>query len=181
MKRTAHIQLMAGYNQWMNARLYEATPRLTQAELLAERKAFFGSIIGTLNHLVVADIIWLKRFAAHPAAYPELDILNLFPLPAVLDHTISLDLEQLRNHRAMLDATIVTWANAIEEDQLDQVLHYKNTKGASHQKHFFSLLMHFFNHQTHHRGQVSTLLFQANIDIGVTDLLAMIPNAEVAE
>ena len=66
MERLEHIQLMAAYNQWMNDKLCAAARTLPADELKADRKAFFGSILGTLNHLIVADIIWLKRFARHP-------------------------------------------------------------------------------------------------------------------
>ncbi|MCF5173611.1 DinB family protein, partial [Pseudomonas canadensis] len=69
MNRTEHIALMANYNQWMNRKLYDAALTLTDAELARDRRAFFGSILGTLNHLALGDTVWLKRFAQHPAGY----------------------------------------------------------------------------------------------------------------
>ncbi len=71
---------------------------------------------------------------------------------------------------------VTEWAGALAETDLDHPLHYANMKGATTARNFFSLVMHFFNHQTHHRGQVTTLLSQTGIDIGVTDLLALIPD-----
>lgn len=68
MELQPHFALMAFYNQWMNAKVYDAASKLTAAELNEERGAFFGSIFGTLNHIVVADTIWLKRFATHPSS-----------------------------------------------------------------------------------------------------------------
>lgn len=64
----------------------------------------------------------------------------------------------------------------MKEEDLDFVLAYTNMKGQDAQKNYFSLVMHFFNHQTHHRGQATTLLTQANVDMGITDLLAIIPD-----
>ncbi|MEC8081230.1 MAG: DinB family protein, partial [Pseudomonadota bacterium] len=64
----AHFELLATYNQWMNNKVYEAALRLENTELTKDRGAFFGSILGTLNHIYVGDIIWLKRFSSHPTS-----------------------------------------------------------------------------------------------------------------
>lgn len=180
MSRTTHICLMAEYNEWMNARLYEAAINLPIEKLNANRKAFFGSILGTLNHLVVADTIWLKRFAAHPANYVALDMIRDLPTPTSLDQMLFTDIQSLSEHRKSLDQAIIEWVHSIDEHDLDYVLSYSNMKGIPAQKNFFSLVMHFFNHQTHHRGQATTLLSQVGVDVGVTDLLALIPNETVA-
>lgn len=168
--------LMASYNQWMNARLYEAAGKLSAQELAADRKAFFGSIIGTLNHIAVADTIWLQRFAMHPSNHAALDAVRQMPVPGSLDTILFKDIGAMARHRIMLDEVISRWAAALTEADLQHVLHYKNIKGVAAQKRFASLLVHFFNHQTHHRGQAATLLSQAAQDLGVTDLLALIPN-----
>ena len=73
MGRCSHVVLMASYNEWMNARLYEAAGKLPAPELAADRGAFFKSVLGTLNHIVVADTAWLQRFATHPARYATLE------------------------------------------------------------------------------------------------------------
>jgi uncharacterized damage-inducible protein DinB len=161
---------MASYNASMNSSLYQAARKLPAATLAADKKAFFRSILGTLNHLVNADVIWLKRFAAHPANYPQLDPIRALPSPAALDAIGFGDIDSLWERRRWLDELISTWTAAIPEADLDHTLHYENSRGKA-DKNFFSLLMHFFNHQTHHRGQASTLLSQEGIDIGVTDLL----------
>lgn len=142
MSLLSHVRLMASYNAWMNGRLYEAARQLPAEALSRDRKAFFDSILGTLNHLVVADTIWLKRFASHPADHEALDPLCTLSLPDTLDQVIFTDFAELAAHRQRL---------------------------------FFSLAMHFFNHQTHHRGQATALLNQAGVDMGVTDLLELIP------
>lgn len=177
MATLAHLRLLATYNAWMNARVYDAAARLTAQDLAADRGAFFGSILGTLNHLVVADTIWLKRFATHPAQHPPLEPLRQTAMPAALNQILFTELPALRAHRDHMDATISAWINGLTDADIRHVLHYANTKGVSAQKHFGTLLIHFFNHQTHHRGQASTLLMQAGQDIGVTDLLALIPDA----
>lgn len=176
MTTCSHIVLMASYNEWMNAKLYEAAGRLSPQDLAADRKAFFRSILGTLNHIVVADTAWLKRFATHPAGFRSLDPVRQLPLPVSLDQILFEDFGALLAHRKMLDEVIKRWAGELAEADLEHVLHYANMKGIAAQKRLVSLVMHFFNHQTHHRGQATALLHQAGQDVGVTDLLALIPN-----
>ena len=176
MTTPAQAVLMAGYNEWMNAKLYDAAAILSAEELARNRGAFFGSVIGTLNHLVVTDTMWLKRFAAHPSNPKALAPIRALPQPTALNEIVFTDLAKLAERRKVIDAAIKAWAAGLTQADLDHVLHYANTKGVKSQKKFSSLVMHFFNHQTHHRGQATTLLFQAGQDVGVTDLLALIPN-----
>lgn len=173
-----HFKLLASYNQWMNEKVYEAASQLGEDELLADRGAFFGSIVGTLNHLVVGDTIWLKRFATHPVCREVLNPIADLPTPTALNQLLFTDLVRLREHRQWLDTLICDWVAGLSEDDLDYVLSYRNIKGVPFKKPLSQLMLHFFNHQTHHRGQVSTLLSQAGVDIGVTDLLALIPNED---
>lgn len=175
-----HIQLMSQYNQWMNDKVSKATAHLSEEKLLADKGAFFGSILDTLNHLVVADIIWLKRFSTHPTHHSALDSIREIAQPTSLDQILHPRFSDLTAERKKLDETIISWCNQLTESDLQHNLFYKNMKNQPAVKVFGSLLLHFFNHQTHHRGQVTTLLSQEGIDVGITDLLALIPNeAEV--
>lgn len=135
----------------------------------------FGSILGTLNHILVGDTIWLKRFATHPSCLNSLREVADLQSPESLDQVLFEDIGILSEQRIWLDRQIVNWIAGLSEGDLDFVLSYRNTKGVAANKRYSSLVLHFFNHQTHHRGQVSTLLSQAGMDVGVTDLLAQIP------
>ncbi|WP_300631627.1 DinB family protein [Pseudomonas sp.] len=174
MNRIEQIALMANYNQWMNRKVYEAAGTLTDAALVADRRAFFGSILGTLNHLALGDTVWLKRFAEHPAGFSALAPLSAITTPGDLKQLAFADIRELSAHRAWLDQLILNWADSLQEPDLDQHLRYHNMRGAAAEKPFFGLLVHFFNHQTHHRGQVTTLLSQAGVDVGDTDLVMLI-------
>lgn len=159
MPGCADIVLLAEYNAGMNRKLYDAAARPAPEALRADRKAFFGSLLGTMNHLVAADTIRLARFTLHPTAFRALDPLRGVAIPGNLTQSYGDEAE-------------------LREDDLAQALVYRNTRGQGFRKPFGSLLLHFFNHQTHHRGQASTLLTQAGVDIGVTDLLVSIPDAD---
>lgn len=170
------VALMADYNRWMNQRMYEAACSLPEAEVTRDRGAFFGSILHTLNHIAVGDTIWLHRFSQHPEMSVLQTELLKFPQPSSLRQEIGSSMDILRTYRQALDEVIVRWSCTITPEQLASTLTYRSMAGQPSSKIFSHLVQHFFNHQTHHRGQVSTLLFQAGVDVGVTDLLAVIPN-----
>ena len=174
VNRIEQIALMASYNQWMNRKVYDAAGKLSDAELALDRQAFFGSILGTLNHLALGDTVWLKRFALHPAGFTALEPLSAITTPQDLKQLAFNNLHELATRRAWLDQLIVDWSHSLQEPDLDHRLPYHNMRGMAADKNFYSLLIHFFNHQTHHRGQVTTLLTQAGQDVGDTDLLALI-------
>lgn len=175
MPTRGDIVLLASYNAAMNGKLYAAAAALPKDVLLADRGAFFGSIMGTLNHIVAGDTIWLRRFMGHPADFASLKPMAGMPAPTGLAYRYSDDLGTLREHRMRLDAIIDAMAAEVSDGDLTQPLSYRNSRG-DNRKNFGSLLLHFFNHQTHHRGQASTLLSQSGVDIGVTDLLEWIPD-----
>lgn len=168
------LRLLGGYNQWMNQKIYNAAAQLPTDELARDRGAFFGSLLGTLNHIIVADIIWLLRFSEHPAQHPALDEIRAQPKPQALAQILFDDFTALSMERNRLDGVIITWCGQLAASDLDHKLTYRNMKGETSVKNFGSLMLHFFNHQTHHRGQATTLLSQQGLDVGVTDLLALI-------
>ena len=170
-----NMQLMASYNQWMNQAIYKAVGELSRADLVADKGAFFGSVLGTLNHNLVADIIWLKRFADHFSELSSLDPVRTIQRPAALDALLFDDLGLLQSQRFDLDKLIIAMINEVTESMLNSALVYKNMKGIEHSQKFGFTLQHFFNHQTHHRGQITTLLSQMGVDVGVTDLITTIP------
>lgn len=177
MQLARHVQLMAEYNRWMNRKLYDACEQLSVEQISENRGAFFGSVLATLNHLLVGDIVWLKRFAV---AVPclSLEKMNAIEVPKALDAMLSSTLTELREKRDNLDEIILAFGYEVSENSLQLAMTYKNFQGVESTKMVFSLMMHLFNHQTHHRGQVTTLLSQFGVDIGVTDFAAMLPQVE---
>lgn len=174
----AHFELLSGYNQSMNEQLYHAARVLDDEQLNKDRGAFFGSISGTLNHILVGDTIWLKRFAQHPAGFSSLESIRALPSPTALSEILYSDFTELHRVRMVVDTIIQSFALEAREEDYAVALAYNNTKGEAFVKSFGFLVQHLFNHQTHHRGQVSTLLSQSGVDVGVTDLLMLIPDAD---
>jgi uncharacterized damage-inducible protein DinB len=154
-----YCQTMAAYNRWMNRSVYEAAARLPDAERKADRGAFFGSIHSTLNHLVWGDRIWLGRFNGR--SYPV----------GKVGEDLFADFGELREARLALDDDITEWAAGLDGDAVAGTLTWYSVIAQREMARPRALcIMQMFNHQTHHRGQVTTLLKQAGIDPGVTDL-----------
>ncbi len=172
-----HFELMARYNQWMNESIYEACSELDGSELTRDQGAFFSSILGTLNHILVGDTIWLKRFAEHPTNFRTLSTVKAAAKPESLCSILYTDFDELRDARYILDRTLIDFCDEVEVYDLSQPLVYCNMQGNKFEKRFGYLMQHFFNHQTHHRGQITTLLNQNDIEVAITDLLAVIPEA----
>ena len=170
-----NYRFLARYNRWMDLRLYDACEALSDEERKRQRGAFFGSIHHTLTHLVLADRMWLHRFALQQTSFAALSAAAL-ALPEGSDYTSELypDWRDLRQTRVALDDVIERWLSEMTPDFLTRTMHYANTKGVQRAHPAWQAMTHFFNHQTHHRGQVTTLLAQAGVDVGVTDVVALL-------
>ncbi len=170
---------MADYNYRMNEQIYRASDKLGKEELEKDAGAFFGSILGSLNHILVGDLLWLSRFENHSNDYVTLIKLNEYPKPQKLSDILYSEFPELYKVRKEIDLLIQYWVkNEIKETHFEQNLTYSNSKGIASSRNFGELVSHFFNHQTHHRGQISTLLYQFGYDVGVTDFLIDIPDEQ---
>jgi uncharacterized damage-inducible protein DinB len=154
----AHFQMMARYNRLANERLYECCARLSDDERKKNRQAFFKSIHGTLNHIMVGDRNWMTRFEGGVASSSRLD--------AILYDGF----DELRAARVREDERIERFMATLSEKFLDGEIAWINSEGNSYSGPIRVLLAHLFNHQTHHRGQVHDMLSQAGIATPVLDL-----------
>lgn len=163
------LTLMAHYNHWMNGKLIALTNDLPEGDLWADRGAFFKSVMGTLNHICVGDLLWLNRMRGLPEA-GLLSALDTLPRPDALTQILYESTTNYSAARQTLDQLFIALVAALTPETLDAPFAYHDSRGAPHRKTLGLVLTHVFNHQTHHRGQVTTLLTQMGHDIGVTDL-----------
>ena len=155
-----HFQILARYNAWANHRLYGAIENLPDEEIRKQRTAaYFGSILGTLNHLLVADRLWMARFEGRESENQSLD--------RILHDTI----DELKISRRAEDRRIIDFIDRMSPRLYEQRLAYRNTKGESASGTYGQLFAHLFNHQTHHRGQVHALVKDAGQEPPPLDLL----------
>ena len=154
-----YCQLMARYNRWMNERLYALLSGLRDDERKRDRGAFFGSMHGTLNHLLWGDRIWLGRFSDEPCAHPAFGA-DMFT-----------EFAELSREREVTDRKMLDWAGNVAVSWLAGTLSYlSKVDGRARELPRAAAVLQLFNHGTHHRGQLTTLLKQAGHDPGETDI-----------
>jgi uncharacterized damage-inducible protein DinB len=162
MNYTVHVKTMAVYNRWMNEKIYDCCSQLTDEQRKRDAGAFFKSIHGTLNHILLADRVWMGRFTNCPVTFKS------------LDQELYSEFDELRKERIKTDRDIIAWVADLNVESPEQMLTFTPmTNPQPRTMPLWQTISHFFNHQTHHRGQITTLLFQQGIDPGVTDLAAM--------
>lgn len=157
----------ARYNRWMNRRLYAVCARLSDEARKSDMGAFFGSVHGTLNHLLLGDRLWMGRFTGEEVRFRS------------LDQKLYADFDTLRREREITDQAILQWIQGLGPHRLGGRIEYLSMVDGD--KRAFMLrdaVLHLFHHQTHHRGQLTTLLSQMDIDFGETDLIWM-PGVEI--
>lgn len=156
----ANFEMLAAYNAWVNARLYGAVGKIPDRDYRADHGAFFGSLHGTLNHLLLGDRIWMHRFTGEGEE------------PARLDEILYDGFSELRQARRAEDARIVAYVGALSEGDLKGTIRYRTTRNPTEIEQYLApLLTHFFNHQTHHRGQAHCLLTKLTGEAPSFDLL----------
>ena len=142
-----HFAMMAAYNAWANRRVYEAAALLDDEAYRRDTGAFFKSLHGTLNHLLAADRIWMKRFTGEGDA------------PAALDSILHDTLPALTLAREAEDRRIIDWVDGLSREALAGRFTYMTvTDLRTVSQRLSPALAHLFNHQTHHRGQAHTIL-----------------------
>jgi uncharacterized damage-inducible protein DinB len=156
------LAALARYNRWMNDKLFVVAAGLSDEERKRDLGAFFGSVHGTLNHILLADRIWLGRFGAGARVQPS-----------SMGQELYADFGELRDARERTDDAIDAYVAGLDDASLAGPVTYP--RGAIEVEHpLWYAVLHLFNHQTHHRGQVTTLLMQLGRDPGVTDLIALL-------
>lgn len=160
---------MARYNRWMNDKIYDAAETLSDEQRKADRGAFFRSVHGTLNHLLLGDQAWMQRMKGQSVTMTS---------PAQVLHE---DFQALRTARAAMDQDLMDWAVHLESVESSRSFSFFSVV---YQKQitmpYVAAVMQIFNHQTHHRGQITTLLSQLGVDVGITDIPLMPPAVELS-
>ncbi len=159
MIEPGYCQLMARYNRWMNERLYALLAEFPDEERKRDRGAFFRSMHGTLNHLLWGDRMWLGRFIDEPCTVPAFGA------------DMYADFAELARERESTDRKILDWAGSVSGSWLNGMLTYTSrVDGRERAMPRAAAVLQLFNHGTHHRGQLTTLIAQAGRDPGPTDI-----------
>ena len=161
--------LMARFNAWANDRIYGVVADLSDDDYRKDRKAFFGSIHNTLNHLLVVDRLWTRRIEGVEHGI------------ASLDQILYDDFDSLRAARVDEDARFVSQVDGFSEEQLHAPAVYSRILGDGEQRtRRDHILLTLFNHQTHHRGQVHTMLTQSGVTPPPLDVIYLLEELDLS-
>ena len=169
------FQALAKYNGSVNQSVLELLEPLQKDQVMAKTKAFYPSIFETMLHILVADLNWLRRYRDKFKENRALSNTKLLSLEEKnLRDEFKSDYTKLFQYRRQVDGLIIQFVNELGEDQLNSIIKYKSYKGEDIEKEIWKTMLHVFNHQTHHRGQVSVLLDLIGIDHDYSGLVSRI-------
>ncbi len=158
MDFTEYARSMAAYNAWMNERIYRLLSEMPDEARRRDLGAFFGSIHRTLNHILLGDQAWMQRLRGQPVTMTS------------ATQQLHEGWDELRAARGAMDADITAWAEQVDQTFLEGVVRgWSVTYDRAIEFPAWAAVVQLFNHQTHHRGQVTTLMKQLGVDPGVTD------------
>jgi uncharacterized damage-inducible protein DinB len=142
----SHFTMMAEYNAWANGRLYRMARQLPDEQYRRDVGAYFKSLHGTLNHIMAADLIWMRR------------LTGVGDHPKILNAIIFDDLVSLSAARQQEDQRIIGFVESLSDAQLEEMWEYQMLNGTPQKQRRREILAHLFNHQAHHRGQAHAIL-----------------------
>lgn len=161
-----HLAMMAQFNKWANAQISEAISQIPEDEYLKERGSFFGSIHGTLNHLLLVDRLWRGRMIDEPYPADRLDLI------------VAEDRDIYIRERATEDDILIDFVDSLSPEDLEGDVSYSTLIGFSATDKRRTILAHMFNHATHHRGQAHDQLSQVPMDPPPLDLMIYLRTLE---
>ena len=154
-----YFELMAQYNQWVDSKIHDVCLGIPDELRKKHMGAFFKSIHSTLNHIYYGDLAWLVRLCE-----------NTFT-PRQIDVDLYEDFNELKEVQEKMESDIIDWVNSLAPEKLNQTFDYvSNVNNFSRTLPIWVLANHMFNHQTHHGGQVTTLMKQPGFEPGITDI-----------
>lgn len=175
MDLPANFRMMALYNQRMNKQLLAVCGQLSDEQLNQDTLSFFPTVMSYWNHILFGDLIMLRRLVSNQIVQLDESILSELPVAESVNDRFVNTLEALIPLRQKLDEVYVTITNAFDLKDCARTVSYTTTEGQCLERSVGEFCQHIFNHQTHHRGQLTCILSQFGLDFGCTDLPVIVP------
>ncbi|KEQ17536.1 DinB family protein [Endozoicomonas numazuensis] len=175
MGLSENFRMLALYNQRMNRQLISVCEELSHEQLHQETHSFFPSIMAYWNHILFGDLIMLQRLVANGLVDVELAILIKLPKATSVNDTFVTTMDELRTVRTIVDSIYLQVTESLSSDDYSKIVSYRTTEGQEIRRSMGAFCQHIFNHQTHHRGQLTCVLSQMGLNFGCTDLPVIVP------
>ncbi|WP_419904981.1 DinB family protein [Kiloniella sp.] len=179
MNQTAILTMMARYNQRMNSQLLSVCAGLSQEQLHRDTGSFFCSILDYWNHIMFSDLVLMARMRSQGINPSKLQSLDDFPAATSPKDRYYDSLESFSAHRHKLDVILSNWCETLSTKDISSILSYQSTQGDHVRQKAIDIIHHIFQHQTHHRGQITCLLSLNGVDYGCTDLPVIVAEGSV--
>lgn len=180
MDLSSNFSMLALYNQRMNTQLLAVCNQLTHEQLHQNTDSFFPSVMAHWNHILFGDLIMLQRLIANELVSVETSVLKKLPTAKKVTDTFATNLDELVQLRELVDSVYIDMTNNFTADSCKEIVRYKTTEGQVIKRTVGEFCQHIFNHQTHHKGQLTCLLSQFGLDFGCTDLPIIVPEGAVS-
>jgi len=171
-----NFKMMAEYNKRINEQLLTCCLRLSAEDLIKDTFSFFPNVISYWNHILFGDLILLRRLAANNISSLTLSDFNCLPTPKSPNDIYHDNLDEIMVLRRKVDALISQYSHGLSDSECEQSISYQTTEGERITKKVADITQHIFNHQTHHRGQLTCVLSQLGVDYGCMDLPVIVAN-----
>ncbi len=175
MDLSSNFRMLAHYNQRMNNQLLSACQQLTDEQLHQNTNAFFPSVMAHWNHILFGDLIMLRRLIANNIVEVDAEVLQQLPVAKKINDTFVTTMDELSALRGLVDTVYIEITQAFTSSTCGEIVKYTTTAGQLIERNVGEFCQHIFNHQTHHRGQLTCILSQFNVDFGCTDLPIVVP------
>ena len=175
MDLSSNFRILAVYNQRMNQQLISVCEQLSYEQLHSETNSFFPTVMAHWNHILFGDLIMLQRLVANDMVSMDSQVLELLPTAKSVDDIFVETLDELRSIRKTVDEIYVQITAEFGNTDYDREVCYVTTEGQELVRNLGEFCQHIFNHQTHHRGQLTCILSQFGLDFGCTDLPVIVP------
>ncbi|HIF5802542.1 damage-inducible protein DinB [Vibrio parahaemolyticus] len=178
MDLPSNLRMFARYNQRMNDQLMRVCEQLTPQQLHQPTGAFFPTVMDHWNHLLFGDLVMLRRLVDNGVIDIDAQTLASLPVAHTVNDSFACNLVELRALRVLVDRIFLDFTRELTPEICDQQLRYSTTEGQTLTPIVGAFCQHLFNHQTHHRGQLTCVLSQFGLDFGCTDLPVIVPERE---
>ncbi|MDC5852912.1 DinB family protein [Vibrio europaeus] len=180
MDLSSNFRMLALYNQRMNQQLLSVCEQLSPQRLNQETHSFFPSVMAHWNHILFSDLIMLQRLVTNQIHVLEPQQVETLPTAKAINDTFVTNLEELKRLRSLVDQIYIDMTKNFTADTCKEIVVYTTTEGGEMRRNVGEFCQHIFNHQTHHRGQLTAILAQLGCDFGCTDLPVIVPEGSSA-
>ncbi|MCG9582198.1 DinB family protein [Vibrio tubiashii] len=180
MDLSSNFRMLALYNQRMNQQLLSVCEQLSSQQLNQETHSFFPSVMAHWNHILFGDLIMLQRLVTNQIHRLTPQQVNALPIAKAVDDTFVTSIEELKALRSLVDQIYIDMTKNFTVETCAKTVVYITTEGGEMKRNVGEFCQHIFNHQTHHRGQLTAILAQLGCDFGCTDLPIIVPEGSSA-